>query len=85
MTLLVTISTLAATSEANMRQAQSASRVAEEFLNKQTKEGDDEKSKELEEAVEKKNSELKEAREGNLDACNYYFYRFYLIYFFLQN
>jgi translation initiation factor 2B subunit (eIF-2B alpha/beta/delta family) len=84
MTLLVTISTLAATSEANMRQAQSASRVAEEFLNKQAKEGDDEKSKELAEAVEKKNSELKEAREGKLGAC-YYFYRFYLIYFFLQN
>jgi len=63
MTLLVTISTLAATSEANMRQAQSASRVAEELMNNQAQEGDGEKNKELAEAIEKKNSELKEARE----------------------
>jgi hypothetical protein len=75
MTLLVTISTLAATSEANMRQAQSASRVAEELMNNQAQEGDGEKNKELAEAIEKKNSELKEAREGEFGACHY-FHRF---------
>ncbi len=64
MTLLNSISSLTATSEANLRQAESASRVAQEFLSKQDSQNGDKEKTELEEKIEKKDEELCNAKKG---------------------
>jgi len=63
MTLLNSISSLTATSEANLRQAESASRVAQEFLSKQDSQNGDKEKTELEEKIEKKDEELCNAKK----------------------
>jgi hypothetical protein len=64
MTLLAAQATLAATSEAAMRQATSASKAAEELMSQKDKSASDENVKEAEEKISLLEKELADAKKG---------------------
>lgn len=64
MTLLAAQATLAASSEAAIRQAASASKAAEDLLAQKESTASDENTKEVEENFSKLKEELDEARKG---------------------
>lgn len=66
MTLLAAQATLAATSEAAMRQATSASKAAEELMAQKDKSASDENIKEAEEKISQLKEELANAKKGKI-------------------
>ncbi|EFX80917.1 hypothetical protein DAPPUDRAFT_230883 [Daphnia pulex] len=68
MTLLAAQATLAATSEAAMRQATSASKAAEELMSQKDKSANDENVKEAEEKISNLQKELAEAKKERSQA-----------------
>lgn len=66
MTLLAAQATLAATSEAAMRQATSASKAAEELMAQKDKSASDENIKEAEEKISQLKEELANAKMGKI-------------------